>query len=185
MKDLNFFTAPERKKDKSAVGLITIILVVFLICCSVAFYFVMQNQINLLKTDINKINDSINAPEVKEKMAGIEATKQKLQLIKEYQANFELVDHYLTDSYKLSGTMMDSIRQAAPLGVEYKSMNSSSKEIILEIVAPDQLAIASFVHNLKGLKYFTTVDLSDSGNDPTTSSKVANIHCQLKDVMPK
>lgn len=183
MNDINFFAtfAKEReqfkKKTKKTRNItLGIILVVVL------FYGFMGLRILYMYTSINNGEKFLNTPDIKTKVAQINAQREASQSMVKYNSELSKAGKRITITDRVSTELLDKIQTAMPAVASLRYMDLEDNQLVLEGNAPVWTTAAELSHNLEAAGLFNRVHVNSVTKNKDADSYYFSLLCDLKEV---
>ena len=182
MKNINFFQ-PYIEKSKFS-GKNSTVLVgagVFLLVLVLGFYGFNFYKIYALNKQIATMENEMRQPAFAKKVAKYEEVKRKTEALTGYGKMVEGLNNYVDSQALISSGFFSQINRAMPQNVFLQAASITPLTLDLQGVAVNRIAVAEYIHNLKGLDLFSEVYVSNINQEATgTGSMLFTLKCTVK-----
>lgn len=186
MNDFNFFSSFEKSKKQQKQktrrtygAFLAVILIIAL------FYGVLEVRIHNYSKEIQKGEEFLNAPEVKDKLVEIQGKKEGTASLKTYITQVEQAKQKISITNRITSELLDIIEQTIPVNVSLKDLNIFEYRVDLVGSSPVVTSAAEITHNLEATGLFTRVHVYSINYSVDTAAYDFNIQCDLREVAAK
>lgn len=183
MNDFNFFSSFEKEKQqKKSKSRRANAIIVGLILLMVLFYGSFGVRILFNNFLTSQGEQFLNAPEVKTRLADIQAKKTATDNLRTYIVEVENAKKKIAFTNKVSSGFLNTIQSAIPATVVLTSLEIQEYQVSLSGNAPQMTMTAELAHNLEATGLFTRVHVNSISGDQTSATKEFSIICDVKEV---
>ncbi len=183
MNDINFFSTFTKEKEqlqkktkKTRKIVLGVILVIAL------FYGILGLRILYMYTSIQNSEKFLNSPDVKTRLAVIDAKKTASQSMIKYDAELTKAGQKVALSDRVSTEFLDKIQNACPAAASLRNLGLEETQLKLEGNAPAWTTAAEFSHNLEATGLFNRVHVNSVTKNKDSDSYNFSLLCDLKEV---
>lgn len=180
MTDMNFFAPYQgQKKEEKNKNIYVYSIAGFLAVAILGTFAWNTTNILLLNSRIKDYNVKLEKVEVKEKLAKWGEISKKGDILNKYNNGLNEIIGALESRQVVTTELLNKLSSCLPSEVTFNSININNKEINIQAVSTNRVAIGEIEHNLKMLNNIQDAYIGGISGEETFTF---DIKCSLKEV---
>ncbi len=182
--DMNLYDSyrNEQKAQASHTSPVRLYLAIFIFTALILSAFGVKLFVdNLsLKNKIEAINEYINDPNIKQKVAEINDIQKKLVALDDINARVEKLNEVFADMPRYDSKVLDILYYERPNDIYYTQLSYEENTVYIEFAALRASSASNYALNLQHTDQFADVSYEEYAYDPQYGVYRGVIMCMLK-----